>query len=427
MEIITEGALPTIPEPIAECSPQDVALAVDLGTTTVAVLCWSVIGRKILAVSSRKNAQSRFGSDVISRIEFSLKSSESEKEINKCIVKQLDSLFLNALNLASTGLPRGFRPRVVKIVVTGNTTMLSLLAGISVCGLSAIPFSPASKFDFSVEWGRLIENPVSPVPLDCAVYFPPIVGAFVGADTLCAMLSAGFSPDGGSPLLLADIGTNSEIALFVPKTDERNARIFCTAAAAGPAFEAANISCGMASVAGAVEDVSFSDGKFSVRTIGNATPQGVCGSGLIAAVSSFLDGNLISVDGEILGSDSIEISKNVEITQNDIRNFQLAKSALRTGIGYLLEKSEKIPEKFFLAGGFGSRIDLEKSARAGLIPENLLKKVERIGNAALFGASALLFSDSLKEKIRNLAKNSFQINLAAIPDFQSKFIRNIGF
>ena len=445
MKIITEGSLPEIPEPISEHSPSEVALAVDVGTTTIAVVAWSLSSRKILSVVAEKNAQAKYGADVINRIECAMKLPSGEKILHDCLMKQLEKMFASALSLSSQKMPRGFRPHVKKIVVTGNSTMLSFAAGVSVEGLAAVPFTLASKFDFSVAWKELFISNASVIPSDAEVYFPPVVGAFIGADTVCAMLAAGFDLEAENPCLLADIGTNSEMALFVPASSSSPARILCTSAAAGPAFEAANISCGMPSVNGAVDKVEIDGGKISVRTIGNAPAKGVCGSGLISSVSEFLRNGMVDSHGTIeekkdgLGGDSlgskIDLTESVSISQNDIRNLQLAKSAVKTGLDHLLSRFESLSAKkisgqkmrFFLAGGFGSRIDLDESVRIGLLPSSLLGDVSQIGNAALFGASALLFSEKLKEKARLLAKKSTQINLAAVPDFQQKFLGNIDF
>lgn len=445
MKIITEGSLPEIPEPPADFSPSEVALAVDVGTTTVAVAAWSLSSRKILSVVAEKNAQSKYGSDVINRIDFAVKLPSGGKILHDCLVKQLEKMFASALAAAYQKMPRGFRPHVGKIVLTGNSTMLSFAAGVSVEGLAEVPFSLASKFDFSVAWKEISPSNSSVIPSDAEVYFPPVVGAFIGADTVCAMLAAGFDLDAEKPLLLADVGTNSEMALFVPASSSASARILCTSAAAGPAFEAANISCGMPSVNGAVDKVRIEGGKISVRTIGNAPAKGVCGSGLISSVSEFLRNGMVDSHGTIeekkdrLGVDSrgqkIDLTESVSVSQSDIRNLQLAKSAVKTGLDYLLARfstfsPKKISEpgmRFFLAGGFGSRIDIEESVRIGLLPSSLLGGVSQIGNAALFGASAILFSEKLKEKARLLSKKSTQINLAAVPDFQQKFLGNIDF
>nr|MBP3282591.1 DUF4445 domain-containing protein [Treponema sp.] len=446
MKIITEGSLPEIPEPPADFSPSEVALAVDVGTTTIAVAAWSLSSRKILSVVAEKNAQSKYGSDVINRIECAMKLPSGGKILHDCLVKQLEKMFASALSLSSQKMPRGFRPHVGKIVLTGNSTMLSFAAGVSVEGLAAVPFTLASKFDFSVGWKELSSSNSSVVPSDAEVYFPPVVGAFIGADTVCAMLAAGFGLDSEEPVLLADVGTNSEMALFVPASSSSAARILCTSAAAGPAFEAANISCGMPSVNGAVDKVKIDGGKISVRTIGNAPAKGVCGSGLISSVSEFLRNGMVDSHGTIeekicggAGGDSrvskIDLTESVSVSQSDIRNLQLAKSAVKTGLDHLLSRFESFSAKkisgqgmrFFLAGGFGSRIDIEESVRIGLLPPSLLGGVLQIGNAALFGASAILFSEKLKEKARLLSKKSTQINLAAVPDFQQKFLGNIDF
>lgn len=429
MRIITDGCLPDIPEPLPSCPPSDIALAVDVGTTTVAVAAWSLSERRILAVVAERNAQHVFGADVISRIDCAVRGSFGK--IRALILSQLSRMFSSALFSSSRELPRGFRPAVRRIAVTGNTTMMSFLAGFPVDGLSAVPFRPASQFGFEIPWGDLcaaVPSVNSAVSKNVPVYFPPVVGAFVGADTVCAMVASSFSLSSEKPVLLADVGTNSELVLLVPKTEKTPAKILCTAAAAGPAFEAANISSGMPSVDGAVDKVSVVGGVFSARVIGGKNALGLCGSGLVSAVSAFLECGAVGEDGAIAGGGPIEICGGVFVSQEDIRNFQLAKSAVATGIGFLLSRlPDGLPQaEFIIAGGFGSRIDVGEAVRTGLFPKKICESALQVGNAALFGASALLFSDSLRKKADELRASSFLVNLAAIPGFQEKFLGNIS-
>ena len=432
MKIVTEGKLPEIPEANADFSVSDVGIAVDVGTTTVAVMCWSLSERKILAVSSEKNAQSKFGSDVINRIGFAMKNPGGEKIMHDIIVSQLERLFSKSLSVAAQKMLRGVRPCVKKIAITGNSTMLSFVAGVAVAKMAAVPFEVGSKFGFERNWSEISSSAVSVIPPNVKVFFPPVVGAFIGADTICAMVAAEFDFDSEKPLLLADIGTNSEMALLVPKTDSLSSRILCTSAAAGPAFEAANISCGLPSVPGAIDKIRIENGKIEASTIGGKNAEGICGSGLISSVAEFLGASFIDCHGAILDDSlcgKINLAPKVSVSQNDIRNLQLAKSAVRTGIEYLLSRLASPSENlsFLLAGGFGSRINLSESAKIGLIPAVLAKNTSQIGNAALFGASSLLFSETLREKSFDLAKKSIEINMAAVPDFQKNFLKNLDF
>lgn len=436
MQIITEGNLPKIPDFISNFnSLSDVGIAVDIGTTTVVVTVWQLSTRKNLAIVAEKNAQCKYGSDVINRIDASIKLQNGEKLLHDCIVNQLEKMFSAAISISSQKLIRGIRPYIRKIVITGNTTMLSFVAKFSVKKIATVPFLPESKFDFETDWKNISDSKISVIPQDVKVYFPPVVGAFIGADTVCALLASDFDFDSKTPFLLSDIGTNSEIALFLPKNEKSDSKILCTAAAAGPAFEGANIEFGMTATSGAIEKIFFENEKIFVSTIDNIKAKGICGSGLISSICVFLENRFIDKDGMILKTLENEIAKinlteDVFVSQNDIRNFQLAKSAVRTGIDFLLEKideNNKEDIKFFIAGGFGSKIDLFESCKIGLFSDSLLENTIQIGNAALFGATSLLFSDELKNKIKIIAKKSIQINLAAIPNFQDKFLKNLSF
>lgn len=485
MQIVTEGAIPEIPESkLAEggaqsesMSPASVGISVDVGTTTVAVSVWTLARRKHLATVADKNEQIKYGYDIIRRISFAtrppLTGSASFIEtgpsaLHYCIICQLEKMFAKALALAAQKLPRGFQPQVRQIVITGNTTMLSFVSALPVDDMAAAPFKPASLFDFASSWDDVRRGQCSPqcasldsptpevlqafessvIRGDTQVYFPPCIGAFIGADTVCAMIAAGFPVPGekneksGSveaqqkPLLLADIGTNSELCLYIPENGERKAQIICTAAASGPAFEAANISCGMPAIDGAIDSVSIANGKIFCHVIGNTNAKGLCGSGLVSAAAALLKNSCIDKSGAIIhgksklgdGSDCIELTPAVYLSQQDIRNLQLAKSAVKTGLEFLLSHLEdKKDPVFFVAGGFGTKLNLEDARTIGLLPENLDANVVHLGNAALAGASALLFSDSLKEKAARLKKHSVQVNLAAVPNFQEHFLDSIDF
>lgn len=491
MQIVTEGIIPEIPEQnvhespfpgeneqTKNLSPASIGIAVDVGTTTVVVSVWTLGKRKHLATVADKNEQIKYGCDIIRRISFAarppLTGSATVVEtgpsaLHYCIICQLEKMFTKAVALTAQKLPRGFQPQVKQIVITGNTTMLSFVCALPVDDMAAAPFTPASLFDFSSSWKNVRSGKCSPqctvldpptleviqsfdssvIQDETPVYFPPCIGAFIGADTVCAMIAAGIpvpvpapaqanenDEKSAAPLLLADIGTNSELCLYVPKTKERNARIICTAAASGPAFEAANISCGMPAIDGAIDSVSIASGKISCHVIGGINAKGLCGSGLVSAAAVLLKNNYIDENGAIIhgksklgdGSDCIELTPAVYLSQQDIRNLQLAKSAVKTGLEFLTSHIEdgKAPV-FCIAGGFGTKMNLNDAKTIGLLPENLSENVVQLGNAALSGASALLFSSSLKEKARQIKKHSVQVNLAAVPDFQERFLNSIDF
>ncbi|MBQ9283141.1 MAG: DUF4445 domain-containing protein [Treponema sp.] len=479
MQIVTEGVMPDIPETIeSEKSPAELGIAVDIGTTTIAVSVWSLLHRKHLVTIAEKNNQVRYGYDIIRRIAFAVRPpltgssavvESGPSALHYCIVSQLEKMFSKAVIEAASRLPRGYQPRPVSIVITGNTTMLSFLAAASVSNMASAPFTPATLFDTKTTWseirkGEVFQNSVtldkptpeliklfesSSIPPETEVYIPPCIGAFIGADAVCAMIAAGFPIPGikndpstlrpweskvKAPLLLADIGTNSELCLFIPDTPEKPGKILCTSAASGPAFEGANISCGMPSIEGAIDKISYVHEKLQCHTIGDKNPRGLCGTGLISAAAVMLKNKYIDKNGIIIreksklgdGTSCIELTPAVYLSQQDIRNLQLAKSAVKTGLEFLLEHIEETPV-FCISGGFGSKINLAEATAIGLLPTQLEKRTVQLGNAALSGASALLFSNVLREKARSLAKKSIQINLAGIPEFQQRFLKGIDF
>ncbi len=477
MQIETGGILPDIPEIQAEenVSPAEVGISVDVGTTTLVVKVWNISDRRCLATVAEKNKQIRYGTDVVRRISYASRNASIGSNQNAepgsvvlhyAIITQLEELFKKALSVAANGLPRGIRPSVSMIVITGNTVMLSFVCAVSVDGLASAPFVPESLFDFTIPWddvragrcgarGKSLGTPSaeylevfrsSVIPPVTPVYFPPCIGPFIGADTVCAMIAAGFPIPGEpadlkpweapikAPRLLADIGTNSELALYIPDEEGKPGKILCTSGAAGPAFEAANISCGMSAVKGAIEDVSCVNDKISCKIIGGTEARGICGSGLVSAVAAFLRCGWIDSQGVIRkgsselgdGMPCIQLTPAVYISQQDVRNLQLAKSAVRTGLLYMMEKSPTLPV-FCLAGGFGSRLNIGNAERIGLIPKELHNRCVQLGNGALAGASALLFSATLRKKATALASHSYQMNMAAIPGFQSRFLSSIDF
>ncbi|MCR5724278.1 MAG: ASKHA domain-containing protein [Treponema sp.] len=476
MQIQTDGVIPLIPEELdRDCPPSHIGLAVDIGTTTIAVSAWQLATREHLATVAAKNIQMRYGYDVIRRISFATRPpltgsaqvvESGPSALHYSIITQLEKLFAQALNLAGTKLPRGVSPVAASIVITGNTSMLSFVCAVPVKGIAAAPFSPASLFGFTATWNEVrfgkacvhsedLDKPrlevlqtfnASVINSEVPVYFPPCIGAFIGADTVCAMLSAGIPVPGSDdeplpgeqprsmPILLVDIGTNSEIVLYLPPSGTDNGRILCTSAAAGPAFEAANISCGMSSVNGAIDRITEEDGELRCSVIGNDKAKGICGSGLVSAAATFYTLQYIDKNGVLRkhvsklgdGSPCIQLTPAVYISQQDIRNLQLAKSAVRTGLQYLMEKSPLMPS-FYIAGGFGSHLSMLDAVTIGLIPPGLEKQCTQLGNAALAGASALLFSPTLRKKAAELARKAYHINLAAVPGFQQRFLSMIDF
>lgn len=250
------------------------------------------------------------------------------------------------------------------------------------------------------------------------------MAAFVGADTTTALLASGLCRDSASALL-ADIGTNGELALW------HGGVLSCCSTAAGPVFEGAGISQGMQGSAGAIDHVVWRSGTLHVHTIGEGPARGICGSGIIDGVAALLEGGLLDESGALEDdAEAVPLTAEVTLTQRDIRMVQLAKGAICAGIHTLLETAEipaRQPDRLAIAGGFGSYLDLGSAARIGLIPPALAEKGESLGNAALTGACMLLLNQAFLEESGTLARQAQVVELSANPIFAKHYIDAMSF
>ena len=361
--------------------------AVDIGTTTVCAASYAKGGEKLASLTSL-NPQRAYGADVISRIEHSLKGDAAalSDSVLQCIRQLLKSL--------------GYR-KGDKVVITGNTAMLYLLTGRSPLSLSRAPFEADCLF------GQYFTDE------EFTAYLPRCISAFLGADTVCAVLYAdvrhGFCSGGAR--LLADIGTNGEIVLHT------GGGILACSTAAGPAFEGAALYCGSLAVQGAVERVRFNGVSFECDVIGGGTGATVCGSGAVSAVEAMLKAGVLDPNGsmntashrfssymtQINGEDAFILpGTKAVITNADIRNLQLAKSAVCAGILTLAGEAglrAEDTEQLYVAGAFGRSLNMHSAEYIGLIPRGLAGKSTYISNAALEGAAMLLFNTGADEQI----------------------------
>lgn len=379
-----------------------IGCAIDIGTTTLALKLFDLRTGKLLAVRTGMNPQRAIAADVMGRIGAAMAG--RGETLREMIVNALERMLEGACMAADIR-----RCAVKTAVVTGNTTMLYLLTGRDPEGLSHAPFIADSLFG---EEGEL---------LGMRVYYPRCMNAFVGADITCAVLASGMHRRTRTGLL-CDIGTNGEIALW------KDGRLYVTSTAAGPAFEGAGISCGCGSVQGAVDKVWVEDGRVFASTIGGAPAVGVCGSGLIDAVAAFLETG--AVDGTGAAAGKLPLRDGIALQPKDIRAVQLAKAAIGAGIRTLLEMAGAVEteiETLYIAGGFGSHLNVDSAAAIGLIPASMQGVVKILGNAALTGAAQLLLDRDQVKVVSELAADAVHLNLGGNPAFDLHYMEQMMF
>jgi len=341
---------------------EHLCLCLDIGTTTLALSLVSLDERAAVRTVTAPNPQRAYGADVISRIDHCMKN--GPRELQRSLLEVLRPTVSSLL--ASFGCSG-----VETMYVAGNTTMLHLFFGVDCSSLGTAPYTPVFLEKRTASGESLgLEGVETVVAL-------PGISAFVGADIVAGMEYVGLPIEGKWRMLL-DLGTNAEIALY------NGNQILCTAAAAGPCFEGANISCGMSASPGAVCAVS-SEGAVSV--IGGGEAKGLCATGLIDAIAEGVRRETIDETG-YLEDDPLPISGDVALTGQDIREFQLAKSAIRAAAECLITRagiSFEDVEGLYVAGGFSAGLNVENAAFVGLIPPELKEKFHGINNASLLG------------------------------------------
>ena len=389
---------------------RELSLAFDIGTTSL--VCFLLEGRKTLAESSMLNPQSVFGADVISRIRAAVQGSLARETslIRDGMTKMISAVCGEA----------GISPRdISRIAVVGNPAMQQLFLGISPENLVKIPFAPALTEAETVPCDGIL--PVCP---NARLLIVPDISGYIGADTIGCILSTKLY-DSDEITLLVDIGTNGELVL-----GSRERMIACSTAA-GPALEGANIRCGMRAAPGAIDHVRLENGQFHCSVIGGGEAVGICGSGLIDAVAAALDAGLLNSRGRILNDERIlHLTNRVYLTQEDIRQVQLAKGAIHAGIILMAKALHVRPEdlrKVLLAGAFGSFLNPSSACRIGLIPEQFSGRIEAAGNAAGAGARLLASGEVPFSFTEVLARRVEYLELANLPQFPGVFARATRF
>lgn len=446
-------------------------IIIDIGTTTVAALLMNLENRRIVASLGEHNKQAVFGADVISRIhhlaEWQKANADHQQTgpnaeqnpVQKAICGQLDTMIAQLLQEAHVTMPNF-------IMLTGNSTMLHLLCGLPAFNMSKAPFIPTS-----IEAMRLSPHSLR-IKQQCPLYLMPGISGYIGADIVASLLAANGHKE-QAPFVLIDLGTNAETVLFANNT------FYACSAAAGPCFEGASLSCGMAGQGGAIDSVfavhedSHQDSGltkdpkdstprkgFGITTIENRKPIGLCGSGVIDAVALLLDSGILDETGrlDLDNIDDVEnaplaphiaphiapyialdeegnashfvLAEGVHLTKKDIREVQLAKSAVCAGIEILLQEAGLAVDDvatLYLAGGFGSSLNPATAARIGLFPTALESKVKVLGNSASFGALRYVTEENAINDAQDIIRRAKYLELSNHAAFADSYIENMIF
>lgn len=409
---------------------QHTLLAFDIGTTTVAAMIMDLKSELVLEVYGEQNDQGVFGADVISRIEHSITGGpEAIRQLQTTVVGQINRIKDTLLSMLSA---RGIEitdPNI--IAITGNTSMVHFLCGFPAEHIGKAPFIPVSIDPIECHASALHIKSQAPV------YIMPGISAYVGADIVASLLAAEAHKQ-KEPFILVDFGTNAEIVLG------DGDRYYACSTAAGPCFEGATLSCGTVAKPGAVDTVFRTEEGFSYTTIDNGEPAGICGSAVIDCISLLLRSGDLDETGRLEGEGELSeyisvgenghplfsITKDVFLSQEDIRKIQLAKAAVRAGIETLLQESGIAPEKvthLFLAGGFGNALNPESAVRIGLVPAYMENVIRVLGNAAGCGVLRYATEKDARSIVHHIKTRTQYLELSVHSSFTNEYITQMTF
>jgi uncharacterized 2Fe-2S/4Fe-4S cluster protein (DUF4445 family) len=417
-------------EVIAVIPPKSrqLGLAIDLGTTKVAGYLVNPGDGRTLAAKGIMNPQISYGEDIISRINRVVKSPDEGMQLQKLAVDAINEV------CADLCAEAGAKPEeIVEAVVVGNTAMHHLFLRLPVKQLALSPFVPAASRALEVRAGEIGLN-IAP---GAYIHLLPNIAGFVGADHV-SMLLATDAWQAKKTTVALDIGTNTEVSLIC------KGKITATSCASGPAFEGGHIKYGMRAATGAIERLRVDGDKVQYQTIDGAPPVGICGSGILDALAQLYMAKFIDEGGRIINNrprvrsykgqhEFTLVSKEerkgkpaITITQHDVRELQLAKAAIRTGIQVLLETSgctEDDIKQVIIAGAFGTYINVASAVAIGMLPPLPLNRFRQVGNAAGMGAKLALISLKSRAKAQAIASRISYIELASAPKFEQVFVQ----
>jgi uncharacterized 2Fe-2S/4Fe-4S cluster protein (DUF4445 family) len=412
------------------------AIAFDIGTTTIAGALIDTESGARLAMTGCLNPQRELGADVVSRLQAAVSSPDTRERLTRLINLELERLTGELLSAAGIGVEE-----LGRIAFAGNPTMEHFLLGLPVKSLAFPPYRPLftagkSLNTLDIGWNAAV-----------AAYLFPLPGGFVGGDVGAFLYGAGAGSreSGTGDRLFLDLGTNGELALTHGET------IFATSAAAGPAFEGGNLACGMAALPGAISMVEVERDRIHITTIGGGPPIGICGSGVIGAVAGLLKADVIDATGRLLAAGEIPFNLansirqkggevafvlyrdallEVCLSQRDIRQVQLAKAAIRAGMEVLRERADIAHEeivKIVLTGSFGAVLDPAGLEKIGIFTGSMAKNVSFVREGALLGVEKALRIPGGLAAVERLATSVKVIPLSGTPAFEKCFLEQMNF
>lgn len=411
-----------------DTSDKHYGLAIDIGTTTVVAQLANLKTGKIIGVKGSYNLQARFGEDVISRMVFACVRGSVEP-VHKAVITNVNNL-VHALVLEKHIDTKD----IACIFAAGNTVMSHFLINLNPCAIRLEPYVPTTSI-YPRIFARDVDINISPGGI---LEMMPSIASYVGGDIVAGVLACNIA-DGPEIKCLIDIGTNGEIVIG---NDEW---LVCCSASAGPAFEGGGARNGMRAVKGAIEKIKIQDGQVIYETIGKAKPRGICGSGLIDAIYELVKNNIIEQHGKfditrhnsrlvnedgdaryiLAYPEETETGQAISISESEIANIIKSKAAVFAAIKSLTEyvglNFDQL-ETIYVAGGFGSSLNISKAIAIGLIPDIDIKRIQFIGNSSLTGARIALTSISAFEKSLKIARRMTNIELSNYAPFMSEFV-----
>lgn len=433
MSVLMSGYIPDFEK---DSNLTGYGVAIDIGTTTVALSLVELSTGKIIAESSCMNAQRAYGQDVLTRITYEIE--EGDKGIADLKKAIIDSINAEVNKLCATN--NIDVNEIISYSIAGNCTMTHMVLGVDARAIGKAPYKPIfldSQTRNAVDSGFVGSK-------DATLYTLPQVSGYIGGDILAGAYVCDLKNKKGNSFFL-DIGTNGEMVL------SGNGKMVSCSCAAGPALEGMNITCGMPALPGAIDSVVIDkeEGKAKITIIGNEAPKGICGSGILEVMSELIRNELVKPTGAFVKSSKLSeddkrrdlliedesgsgcrLAETVSVTQKDVRQIQLAKGAILSGFRTLVNKcnmEDKDIDEVIIAGQFGSHLSAKALTGSGLLPKDLENKIEYVGNTSKTGAYMALMSGKVRSEMEKLAKEIEYFELAESENYEQLFVECMRF